>query len=231
MGSEFKNLGNIRTYIMKALKFYDLKQQYLTQIIFTLILFTSFAGTFIPRADKLVSFSDFIYNMILIIVVNLAVAIYLSAYLKELKGNKYTTRECIKQVVGKASLIILASFLYSLGVFIGMLLFIVPSIIISLMFLFYLCFIIDKDKGFMDSFKLSYELSKGIKLQIFVIFLVFIVIMFIPSFILISIAMMLQNDLVLVFVMYFIATVINLIQQRLVALIYIDLKYTDKTDE
>lgn len=65
----------------------------------------------------------------------------------------------------------IASILYGVIVGIGLFLFIVPGIIWLIKFVFYDYLIVDKELGPLDSMRKSSELTKGVKWQLFVFFL------------------------------------------------------------
>ena len=62
---------------------------------------------------------------------------------------------------------VIASILFNLGVFIGVLLLVVPGIIFATVFGFYGWLIVDKDAGVGDSFSRSAEITKGNRWNLF----------------------------------------------------------------
>ncbi|PKM99278.1 MAG: hypothetical protein CVU78_07170 [Elusimicrobia bacterium HGW-Elusimicrobia-2] len=62
-----------------------------------------------------------------------------------------------------------AGILYSLMIFIGTLLLIVPGIILGIQFMFFAYFIVDKNAGIMESLRKSSELTSGSKTNIFLL--------------------------------------------------------------
>jgi hypothetical protein len=155
--------------------------------------------------------------------IHLTSAVYLAAYIKELKGMEYDIRKCVLLVLGKAFNIVGAFILYLLAAVVGSIFFLVPGIIIYLMFMFNTCYIVDLGEGITGAFTASKNLTRGYKKQLFVISLVFILVTYIPYFILASVFS--ANNITLSFVSAFLGAIINLMQQRLIALLYMDLEY------
>ncbi|MEA2081140.1 MAG: hypothetical protein U9O97_00135 [Elusimicrobiota bacterium] len=65
--------------------------------------------------------------------------------------------------------IFVASLLYGVMVFLGTLLLIVPGIILAIKFIYFSYFIVDKNAGIMESFKMSSALTDGSKTNIFLL--------------------------------------------------------------
>lgn len=222
-GKQFRNLSDIGTYLKKALKFYDLKNERLTPVIFTVILFTGFSGVFIPDSINLFVYG--FYNVISIAIMYLASAIYLLVYIKELKGEEYSFNDCLKRVFYNVAKIVLASIMYMAVTLTGFFLLFVPGIVLSLMFLFNTCYIVDKNNGIVEAFNASKRLTDGRKLEVFGIVAVFYILVILPFSMFVMIAASSNNNIIFAFVLSFAATIINLMHQRLTALIYIDLEY------
>jgi hypothetical protein len=220
-----KGLGNAGMYIRKALKFYDMKNERITPIIFIVILLVGFSGAFLPESTNILDSTNIIYNVIALIISFSASSIYLNAYIKELKGESCTVGERASDVFKKLPKLITAAVFLALLTGIGLVLLVIPGIIIYLMFMFNTCFILDKGSGILKSLSQSKEASKGKKTDIFVILLLFNLILFVPLFIIIVFAFSSGNELVYLFVIAFVSTVANLMQQRLMALIYRDIMY------
>jgi len=227
-GKDMKNLKDMGTYIKKSLKFFDLKDETLTRLIFTIILLTGFVGMFIPEGASHTIY--LIYDVLSLVIIYLSSAVYLLAYIKELKDEKCGLMDCVKAVGYNAARIIIASVLYGMAVFAGTVLLIVPGVVIYLMFLFNTCYIVDKNKGVMEAFKSSKSLTDGRKLEIFGVVLVFNLLLFLLLFIIMAVSFSYGNNMVAVFVIMFAGTIVNLMKQRLAALLYMDLEYGEKAD-
>lgn len=222
-----KNMRNLRdmgTYLKKALKFYDLKNERITPIIFTVILFTGFVGVFIPNPAGQVSILSIVYNAVSLAVMYLASAVYLLAYIKELRGEAYTFAGSVNSIMRRAVKIIAASIMYVTAIFAGFILLVVPGVVIYLTFLFNTCYIVDTNKGMMEAFTASRNLARGTKLEIFGLLALFNVLMM-PLFLVMMATFSSNSELAFSFVLTFAATIMGLMQQRLIALLYVDLEY------
>jgi len=220
-----KNLREIGEYLKNSVKFYELKNENIAPVIFCTILFSSFIGVFIPTSAGLKVYAA--YNALNVIIVYLASTVYLLAYVKELKGEKYGLLECVEAVLRVAPKIFFAYLIYDAAIVAGIILFFIPGIIAYVMFLFHTCYIVDKNKGIFEAFKASRRITSRRRLEIFGIVLLFNVILFL----LISLVMMFfvtsKNNIILSFVVVFISSLINLMKQRMTAMLYIDLEYGD----
>jgi len=233
-GGGTRKLRGLSAYLLKALKFYELKSESLTRLIFVFILFTSFVAFFVPDDKYLILAA----NLLVITVTYLASAVYLTAYVKDLKGENYSPGDCFKLVVGNLFKIIASSMTYlvtmavTLGFImipeiVGILLFIliVPLVIIYIMYIFNTCYIVDKGNGIIDAFKSSRKATSGHKGPIFLTILLFNFLVAIPTTFIWFAAAASNNILVINFLVSFLGAVLNLMQQRLTVLMYMDLEY------
>lgn len=79
-----------------------------------------------------------------------------------------------KEIFNHGKLLIkytVTTILYGLGVFIGLLLLIVPGIYFAVKYSFAVINVADKDMGIMDAFKLSAKLTEGVKRKLLLFFL------------------------------------------------------------
>ncbi|NLZ53253.1 MAG: hypothetical protein GX892_08915, partial [Thermoanaerobacteraceae bacterium] len=107
----------------------------------------------------------------------------------------------------------------------------IPLLIVYLMFIFNVCYVVDMGKGVAESYRASRKTTYGYKRMIFLIILIFNFVLAIPLSFLMIIGIITNNDLVFVFVFSFAATVVSIMQNRLTALLYIDLEYGNKESE
>ncbi len=224
-GNMPQGLANAGIYIKKSLKFYDIQNEHITPVIFIIILIAGFSGAFLPDSMKNFDPIYIIYNIITVIIVYTASTIYLYAYIKDLKGESYTAGSCVYNVIRVLPKLIAATVLIVLLTALGLIVLIVPGIIIYLVFIFNTCFILDKGTGILQAFTLSSSATAGRKAQIFTILLLLNIILFIPLFIIITIALSSGKPLVFSFVTAFVSAVANLMQQRIMALMYRDIVY------
>ena len=104
-------LGSISSYFRRAFKFYDLKNEHLSRVLFVILLFVSFAGAFIP--DR--SVVSAVFNVISLVVVYIASTVYLAAYIKDLNGEEYSWKSCLFTVSKCFLRIIATSFTFMEG--------------------------------------------------------------------------------------------------------------------
>jgi len=208
-------------YLLNALKFYEMKNDRLTPILFVIILFAGFIGVFLPQTLAV----TIAYNLVSVLVIFFASNLYLCAYLRDLKREEYSLKTCA-QVVWKNILRLgIASVLYLLMTLVGSLLFVIPGIIIYVTFLFTPCFILDQSKSIFESFTASNRLSNGRKMQIFGVIVIYFLVLLVLMMTFTTMFGKSGNGLVLAFVVSFLGSVTNFMQQRLLALLYIDLEY------
>ncbi len=224
-GRKPTKLRNMKYYIVNALKFYELKNENLTPIIFVIILFTSFSGALI--SDKIAEsiFINVIYTLISVVVLYTASTIYLFAYLRELKGEECTFKFCISRVFKKLLKILLSYIAFIAIIFTGLFLLIIPGLIFYHMFMFNTCYLLDKNIGVIEAFNASKSLTTGRKMEVFSTFVVFNLILFIPLIIIVFTASSTANTLIFNFVISFITTILTIMQQRLIAMLYVDMEY------
>lgn len=226
--SNQEKLKGILYYLPKAVKFYELKNEKLTRIVFVIILFTVFASGLIPSGSSdSFRFRDIVVNSVTIAIVYLASTVYLTAFIRELKGKEYTGRECFHRVAKKASRIVLASLLYGAGVVLGLLAFIIPGLIIMAVFSFYICYIVDLGESVQDSFQASRRITRRYRKKLFTVISAFYIVLLFAGFLLVSIAASSGSSLAVSFAMTFVSAVVSLMYQRLIALLYMDLEYPE----
>jgi len=227
-------LKRFSTYLVKGLKFYELKDESLGRIIFLVILLTGLLDFLIPENENL----QVIFGCARVIVMHIASTVYLAAYIMDLKGVAYKSGDCVKHVFKNIAGVLLASvsFLVSVAMYIGALLateatlyvfslLSIPLLIIYFMFLFNVCYIVDKGSGILESFKLSMRLTKGVKGRVFLILFSLYFVLSIPLGFISLPLFFLENNLVNSFVLIFVSSIKSLVQQRVTALLYIDLEY------
>jgi len=218
-------LRNMKYYIINALKFYELKNESLTPIIFVIILFISFSGALISEKIVESAFLNIIYTLISIIVLYVATTIYLFAYLRELNGKEYTFKFCVGQVFKKFLKLLMAYIAFIAIILTGLFLLVIPGIIFYHMFIFNICYLLDSNIGVIEAFNASKNLTAGRKIDIFSILVAFNLMIFIPLILIITIALSSANNLIFNFIISFITTMLTIMQQRLIALLYVDMEY------
>jgi hypothetical protein len=228
-----RRLRGLRAYLPDTVRFYALGNEKLTRIIFIVILITSFSSAFLQYNPVI----DILSGFVAVTVIYLASAVYLAAYIKDLKGEEYSLKSCITTVSRSAGKVIAASINYLVTVcaVIGLLaapeaaanvaLFLaIPLTVVYLMFIFAPCFILDKGTGLTNAYAKSKKATSGRKLSIFLTMAGFNIIMAIPAYMVWVMAASSSNILIMNFVFAFTGAVLNLMQQRLTALMYVDLE-------
>jgi hypothetical protein len=253
-----ENKQNIRMirgigyYLPKAMKFYNLKTEYLTPLIFTIsLIFYFISGYFVYKLfpdvmgtlNNLISMPNsqitnlgwyMTISIITTFLVSTFASVFLIACIKELKGEEYTIKKGFKLLSGKFYKIAFSSLLFSFAYNILLkVFFVIPGFIYYSIYLFYMCYAIDMKKRSADAFETSKIITKGHRMEIFSVVILFkivsfisvnFIVLFVLSFIT-SILSITNNSLVEVFVSAFMSTIIYLMETKLVALIYFDLEY------
>lgn len=220
-----KRLRNMKYYIINALKFYDMKNENLPPVVFVIILFTGFSGTILSDLLAKSLPLEILYNIISFVVLNMASAVYLKAYLNELRGEVCTLKDCAIHVLGKFYKIVLAYLAFFIIIAIGLFLLVIPGIVFCFMFLFNTCYIVDKNFGVMEAFNTSRNLTNGVKMELFALYVVFSLVLYFPLLIVLVIALYTATDLIFSFILSFISTIIAIMRQRLIAMVFKDLEY------
>lgn len=220
-----RRLRNMGYYIINALKFYELKNEKLTPILFVVILFITFSGSIVPDNVEGTIYTNLIYTFIGMIVIYAASTVYLFAHIKELRGELCTVKSCVSFVLKRLLKILMAYIAFIAIVSTGLFLLLIPGLVFYHMFMFNTCYLLDKNATIIEAFNESKSLTTGKKMEIFFIFLVLNLILFIPLFIAVFSALSAGNDLILSFVLSFATTVLTIMQQRLTAMIYTDMEY------
>jgi hypothetical protein len=219
-------------YMPDALKFYQLKNESVSRILFVFILLISFVSVFTDSAGGNLT-RNIIISLVVYVVINLASSIYLYAYINDLKGKEYTFSGCLHSILKQSPKIIAVSLLFVTSIYMvinisvipGLSLLIIPVFALYIMFVFVMSYIVDLHEGLVGAFIASKNLTKGKMGKIFKVFFVFVGILVLPVFLLSAAASGASNVLVIYFIIYFITTVTNFMQQRLTALMYMDLEY------
>jgi uncharacterized membrane protein len=221
------NLRIAKYYIINALKFYELKNEKLTPFIFVILLFTGLIGGFFAEAAAKVE-NTYLYtflNFTIVLILNIASTIYLHSYITELKGGIASLRKSLKLVLRNLHKILLAYLAFIAIIMAGVFLLILPAFIFYHMFMFNLCYLVDKDIRVRDAFNASRNITTGNKMEIFAIFIMFNLMIFFPLFLVILISSTTGSSLILSFVITFFSSILTLMNQRLIALLYLDLEY------
>jgi len=85
------------------------------------------------------------------------------------------------QVSRKLPVFIVSYILFNLILILGLTLFIIPGIYLGIRLQFYLAFIVEENCGILESFKKSWNITKGMSLKLFVMWLIMMLILFAGS--------------------------------------------------
>ena len=218
-------LSDITVYLKRALKFFDMKNERFTPVVFIILLFASFSGVLIPFEEGKTDMFFYIYNIFTVFIMYMGSSAYLCGYIRELKGQPCSVGQCISFVVKHLPRILGASIIYTLGIITGTIMLIIPGIIIFISFMFYMCFIVDSGSNMKNAFIASKYITNGKKMIIFSIVFIFNIILIIPLTIVMALASSSRNIIVFQFVVAFASVIISIMQQRLTALMYYDMMY------
>ena len=199
----------------------------------------------VQKIFLMLSKSAFVY-FINIVLVSVFSSIYLCAYIKDLKGEEYRLKDILLTVTKNIHKLLLLYFtLYAaypvlsaifrlspvkvLVVFSLFIPFAIGMIALFVMLVFSNCYILDKGNSLKNAYESSSKMTKGHKIEIFSLILLFmfgatilsrgltsVVLSFLPST---------TSNMIILFVYAFIISMFNLMESRLIALVYMDLEY------
>jgi hypothetical protein len=233
-------------YFPRAIKFYGLKVEKIAALVFIVLLAINLAASLFSATifdnlsistngiftDDIAKTLDvyiriMVLSLISFLISNIISAFYVYAYIRDLRGIPYTFGECMKNVAGKLIKIFLLSVIIALAITFGTVAFFIPGVILYIMFIFAVQFMLDQNRTVFNSLKASLNLTNGYKVGIFTaVLLLDLITMLVTSFVASS-----GGILVFSFVSAFITTIFNLIYQRFITLIYLDLEYIRKPKE
>lgn len=222
-------LRGLNTYLPIALRFYDLKKsEHLTPVIFIILL----SGAFLPAFFNSISNESFTYFLIMyFFITSLFSTVYLCACIKEFKGESYSFSSCIGIVSRRIFIIIFATMIFGLFLTLGFILFVIPCVIIYLTLLFYACFIVDREQGIIQAFRSSRNITYGRKWQILGVMLTFALLELVLVMVQMTTPLQTVKSLAFNFVMSFFSVIVSLMQQRIIAQMYVDLEYPKQYEE
>lgn len=204
-------------YIPKALRFYEMKNDSITPVLFVVVL----ALSFIPAFVESLTVEYFALSLISTLAVNLVLSVYMVACILQFTGKPHTLGDCFRIVFRNIFKLVLALVLYDLAVVLGFLLFIIPGVYFYIMFMFNTCTIVDRGEGAVSAFRSSRMLTDGQKGSLFNVVLIFallrLVVMLLP--------LPSGSIMISLFILAFASAIISFMQQRLTALLYVDIQY------
>jgi uncharacterized membrane protein len=126
---------------------------------------------------SLLQFGSSVIHMLLQVIFNIAV---IKICLKYLDNRQVSPADFIPTMT-QFWFYVAAAFLNTLIVGIGLCLLVVPGVILGLMLQFYGFLIVDKGLGPIQAFKASTELTKGTKLELFILWVILAIIMIVGA--------------------------------------------------
>ncbi len=247
------NNGQIKRfsyYIPKIIKFYGLKIEYLTPILFVLLLginfflrlkLIDFSKDYFEFMNELMKNSSFLtvdnnlipdfYNKAIKIYTvvglekflgSILTGIYVIAFINDLKKVEYTFGQLLITYIKRLFFLVISYVIFSALLIITGILIIVP-VLLYFMFIFFDFYILDKGYGPIASLAASKRLVKGKKRKIFVLYILFQVFFLVIGNFLIGI----ENIMTYTFVSSFISTISMLMYRRLIGTIYFEAEYED----
>ena len=141
-------------------------------IIYSLLLIFS-----IPEKGEYISISSIIISILCMLLIGLFLMGYLKNCMQTLDGEEPQFSSYGK-VSRKLLIFLVTHILYSLIVIVGLFFLIIPGIYLGIRLQFYFAFIVEDNCGIMESFKKSWEITKGRSLKLFVLWLITVLISF-----------------------------------------------------
>lgn len=240
-------------YLPECIKFHKLKNENLAKIIFLLVLVFQIAGNFIQYGLlDLISLDDVelissylmtggvsvntnitlpsnqtIYILLAILgtiilvklVSNLFLSVYMYSYICEIRGRNLKSADTFKGAYKHIGRLIGYNIIFALIVSIGTMFFVIPGIIAYIIFVFGYCYILDIKLTIGDALTACSEMTKGKKTQIVSVFIGFFLMFELPITLLFS-----GSSFGTACLYSFFSTIVSIILQRLIVLIYMDIE-------
>ena len=159
---------------------------------------------------------------VLIILSVLLQATFIVATVNDLGGRPVNIGECITQALRKLLPLIGLGILFTIGIMVGFVLLVIPGIILYLMWIIAAPVMMAEDKGILDSFKRSAELTKGSKRWILLLLIIFFVLAMIIGGIGGAIGIFSASAAIIVGLIT--NTIVGSLQSAGIASIYVDLR-------
>ena len=139
-------------------------------IVYSLLLIFT-----VPAKGETIGISSIIVCILSLFLLCLFMMGYLKNCLQTLDGEE-PQFSAYGQVSRKLLSFLVAYIILGIIITIGVILFIAPGIYLGLRLQFFYAFIVDDDAGIIDSFKRSWNITKGYSLKLFILFLIMLLI-------------------------------------------------------
>lgn len=223
---EQSKLKSFKYYMQNSVYFYKIKSDVLAKISFIILLVCFTSVLYLPFNIEKIK----LYFALFLIAtgISLSFGLYTTSYIRELRGKDCSNKFCINRVKKKFGTIFLSTLLLYGGIFLGLTLLILPGLIVASTYLLGPCYVIDLGESISDSFDASKRMTKKYRKQIFDYTTFFVLITIISGFILLTLMGASGNEHIISFTFGFELSVISMMYQRFISLIYIDLEYGDE---
>ena len=139
-------------------------------IVYSLLLIFT-----VPSKGETIGISSIIVSTLSLFILCLFMMGYIKNCLQTLDGEE-PQFSAYGQVSRKLLSFLVAYIILSIIITIGVILFIAPGIYLGLRLQFFYAFIVDDDAGIIDSFKRSWNITKGHSLKLFILFFIMLLI-------------------------------------------------------
>ena len=221
-------LRDIFFYLKKSVTFFDLQVKSIAPVIFIVTLGINLIYALSDNGAKM-DISGLIIGLAVSLFINMISLIYLYAAIKEAKNEPYTAWDCLRETGRNFFKLLVMSVLKVVLVSVGILLYVVPGIIVAIMFLFSECIVLDSGKPVNESMKQSKAMTSGKKLTLFRIILFCDAVIF--FFIVLLLSMFASNnDAIFAYACMFLVAIYSLMQNKRLAYLYVDVEYGKEED-
>ncbi len=225
-------IRNRKFYLPSVFMFYTLKKEYLTPVLFVILL--AIGGLLISIEGQGITY--LILSFLLFFISDACFSVYLVAYIRELKGESFTVKACILKVGKRIHRIFFLSlayyFIFSLVLSIAVFnpLIIIPLLSIPfiagyILFMLNICYVLDLNYAVFESFAESKDTVIGYKSGIIRIAFMFMFPVAVCSLFVLIVASLSNNKLIFPVVLYFVYIIVRFMLLRFRALLYYDIEY------
>jgi len=156
---------------------------------------------------------------------NLFLSVYMYSYLSGRKGKDAGFKASFKGTFKHLGRLIFYNIIFGIMFFIGCMFFVIPGILVYVIFVFGYCYILDLKLRVSEAMTASSEITKGRKAQIASALIGFFILFEMPIFLLFS-----GSSLQIACLASFFSTISSMILQRLIVQLYMDLEYKKGVD-
>ena len=159
-------------------------------------------------------------SLIILLVSNFFYSVYMFSFIAEKTGRDCSFKASFKRVFKYLFRLILLNICFGITVGVGLSFFIVPGILLYIMFIFSFCYVVDLRSLVFDSMNNSYELTAGKKKSIFSVLVGYFALIKLPQILFLG-----GGSFGAACIASFFSIIGSLILQRFIVLIYLDIEY------